>query len=269
VETHRHNLLMTEHHHHHADHHEHHEHHDHDHHDHEHHHHDHHTDPRGSAPTRLVEVQESVLAKNDRLAARLREELRRRRVLALNLLSGPGAGKTTLLERTIEALLPAGPVSVLEGDQETSRDAERVRAAGAQATQINTGPGCHLDATMIEAGLRTLSLPERSVLFIENVGNLICPALFDLGERAKVVLLSVTEGEDKPLKYPHIFRAARVLVLSKVDLLPHLTFDVDRCLANARQMNPRLRVFQVSARTGAGMSTWCDWIRAELAEARA
>jgi hydrogenase nickel incorporation protein HypB len=212
---------------------------------------------------RLIEVQEDLLAKNDRLAARLRTAWRRHRVLALNLLGGPGAGKTTLLEETIRALAPT-PISVLEGDQETTRDADRARAAGARAAQINTGPGCHLNAAMVEAGMRTLEPPERSLLVIENVGNLVCPALFDLGERAKVVVLSVTEGEDKPLKYPHMFRAASVLVLNKVDLLPHLSFDVERCLANARQVNPRLRVFRTSARTGLGVAAWCQWIRGEL-----
>jgi hydrogenase nickel incorporation protein HypB len=189
-------------------------------------------------------------------------------VLALNLLSGPGAGKTTLLERTIRALAPEGRVSVLEGDQETSRDAERVRAAGARAVQINTGTGCHLDAAMVEEALRVLAPPDRSVLFIENVGNLVCPALFDLGEHAKVVVLSVTEGEDKPLKYPHVFRAARALVLNKIDLLPHLTFDVERCLDNARRVNPELQVFRVSAQRGDGMAAFYDWIRAQH-EARA
>jgi hydrogenase nickel incorporation protein HypB len=219
--------------------------------------------PPDPVVTRRVELEQDVLAKNDRLAASLRDVLRRQRVLALNLLSAPGAGKTALLERTIAALLPSGPVSVLEGDQETSRDAERVEAAGARALQINTGAGCHLDAAMVQAGLRSLAPPSGSLLFIENVGNLVCPALFDLGERAKVVLLSVTEGEDKPLKYPHAFRAARVLVLTKVDLLPHLDFDVERCLAYARQVNPHLEIFQTSARTGAGLDAWCAWIRAQ------
>jgi hydrogenase nickel incorporation protein HypB len=218
------------------------------------------------APSRkLIEVQEDLLARNDRLAARLREGHRRRRVLALNLLGGPGAGKTTLLEQTIRALAPTQAVAVLEGDQETSHDAERVRAAGARSAQINTGAGCHLDAAMVEAGLRTLEPAERSLLLIENVGNLVCPALFDLGEQAKVVVLSVAEGEDKPLKYPHVFRAASVLVLNKIDLLPHLSFDVERCLANARQVNPRLRVFRTSARDGHGVAAWCEWIRGELA----
>jgi hydrogenase nickel incorporation protein HypB len=238
--------------------------HDHEHdHDHEHAH-DHGADPIGA---RLVRLEHDLLAKNDAIASRNRAWLRRRGVLALNLLSAPGSGKTTLLERTARAFAPA-PIAVLEGDQETSRDAERVRAAGATAVQINTGTGCHLDAAMVEGALAALAPPARSHLFIENVGNLVCPALFDLGERAKVVLLSVTEGEDKPLKYPHAFRAARALVVSKIDLLPHVTFDLDRCLSYARAVSPHLRVFALSARSGEGLDTWYDWLRAELAEAQ-
>jgi hydrogenase nickel incorporation protein HypB len=212
---------------------------------------------------RSVAIEVELLAKNDRLAAGLRASWAEQRILALNLLGGPGTGKTSLLERTVRALNDELPLSVLEGDQETARDAERVRAAGARAHQINTGTGCHLDAAMVRAGAHALAPERGSVLFVENVGNLVCPALFDLGERAKVVLLSVTEGEDKPLKYPHMFRAARVLVFTKVDLLPHLDFDLDRCLAHARQVNPRLEVLRTSARTGEGIGDWCDWIRAE------
>ena len=234
---------------------------------HSHDHDDHHAYDHGAAlrkAERLVKIEQDVLAKNDRLAAANRAWLAGREVLALNVLSGPGAGKTTLLERTVALLAPV-TVSVLEGDQETAHDAERVRAAGAAAVQINTGTGCHLDAEMVAGGLRALAPPSRSVVFIENVGNLVCPALFDLGERTKVVLLSTTEGEDKPLKYPHIFRAARVLLLNKIDLLPHLSFDLDRCLANARRVNPHLRVFVVSALRGDGLDAWCGWLRAELA----
>jgi hydrogenase nickel incorporation protein HypB len=214
-------------------------------------------------PGRAVTLELELLAKNDRLAAGLRASWAEQRILALNLLGGPGTGKTSLLERTVRMLHGQLPLSVLEGDQETSRDAERVRAAGARAHQINTGTGCHLDAAMVRAGAQALTPESGSVLFVENVGNLVCPALFDLGERAKVVLLSVTEGEDKPLKYPHMFRAAQVLVFTKIDLLPHLDFDLDRCLAHARQVNPRLQAFRTSARTGEGFADWCDWIRAE------
>jgi hydrogenase nickel incorporation protein HypB len=212
---------------------------------------------------RLVHVEQELLAKNDALAARNRHRLGQGQVLAFNLLSGPGSGKTTLLERTTRALSPA-PIFILEGDQETSRDADRVRAAGARAVQINTGRGCHLDAAMVEEGLTALRPPFGSLLFIENVGNLVCPSLFDLGERAKVVLLSVTEGEDKPLKYPHAFRSASVLVISKIDLLPYVPFDLHRCLHYAHQVNPQLLVFCLSAQRGDGMSAWCDWLRAGL-----
>jgi hydrogenase nickel incorporation protein HypB len=217
------------------------------------------------APPRPVTLELDLLAKNDRLAAGLRAGWAEQRILALNVLGGPGCGKTSLLERTIRRLGRTVPLSVLEGDQATSRDADRVRAAGARAEQINTGAGCHLDAAMVRAGAELLAPPSRSVLLVENVGNLVCPALFDLGERAKVVLLSVTEGEDKPLKYPHMFRAARMLVFTKIDLLPHLDFDVERCLGHARQVNPHLEVLSTSARNGQGIGDWCDWIRAELA----
>ncbi len=220
--------------------------------------------------TRLVHLEQELLAKNDALAARNRRWLLERQILAYNLLSSPGAGKTTLLERTTRALCPA-PIAILEGDQETARDADRVRAAGARALQINTGRGCHLDASMVAEGLGALLPPHGSLLFIENVGNLVCPSLFDLGERAKVVLLSVTEGEDKPLKYPHAFRSASVLVITKIDLLPHLRFDLDRCLQYAHQVNPKLEVFLLSALADGhdgdpddGFSRWCDWLRAGL-----
>ena len=208
---------------------------------------------------RVIDLGQEGLAKNDALAVENRRWLAARRVLAFNFLSSPGAGKTTLLERTIRDLSPA-PVSVLEGDQETSLDAERIRAAGAQAIQINTGRGCHLDAAMVAVGLEALLPPERSLLFIENVGNLVCPSIIDLGEQAKVVLLSVTEGEDKPLKYPHAFRNAAALVITKVDLLPHVSFDLDRCLALSRRVNPNLWIFCVSALRGDGLGRFYDWL---------
>jgi hydrogenase nickel incorporation protein HypB len=212
---------------------------------------------------RLIQLEHDLLAKNDALAADNRFQLAERGIVALNLLGSPGAGKTTLLERTVRALAPL-PVSVLEGDQDTSHDAERVRAAGARALQINTGSGCHLDAAMVSVGLEALEPQPGSLLFIENVGNLVCPSLFALGEQAKVVLLSVTEGEDKPLKYPHAFRSASVLVITKIDLLPHLRFDLDRCLDHARRVNPWLRVFCLSAERGEGLGAWCDWLRSEV-----
>jgi hydrogenase nickel incorporation protein HypB len=203
-----------------------------------------------------------LLAKNDGQAAITRALLRDRGILALNLVSSPGAGKTTLLERTIAAL---GGVSVIEGDQATARDAERVRAAGAAAVQVNTGTGCHLDAAMVSRALAELEPAARSLLFIENVGNLVCPALFDLGERAKVLIASVTEGDDKPLKYPHMFRASRLLLLNKVDLLPHVRFDVERFVADARGVNPALEILRLSALTGEGLDAWYAWLARERA----
>jgi hydrogenase nickel incorporation protein HypB len=203
-----------------------------------------------------VLLEHDVLDKNARIAERNRAFFGARGILALNLVSSPGAGKTTLLERTIRDLGGAVPIRVIEGDQATARDAERIRAAGAPAVQVNTGAGCHLDAGMVERALKELDPPEGAVVFIENVGNLVCPALFDLGERAKVVIASVTEGEDKPAKYPHMFRASALMLLNKVDLLPHVEFDVDRCLAFAREANPALDAIALSARTGDGLDRW-------------
>jgi hydrogenase nickel incorporation protein HypB len=212
------------------------------------------------AQARRVQVERDLLARNDGIALRNRAWLADRGIFALNLVSSPGSGKTTLLVRTIERLAGSLPVAVIEGDQQTSFDADRIRATGAPALQINTGKGCHLDAAMIETALARLTLVEDSLLMIENVGNLVCPAGFDLGEAHKVVVLSVTEGEDKPLKYPDMFAAASLMLLNKVDLLPHLSFDVERCLANARRVNPAIEVVEVSATTGDGMEAWLAWI---------
>jgi hydrogenase nickel incorporation protein HypB len=222
----------------------------------------------GLTQARMVQIEQDILAKNDRHARFNRESLGERGILALNLVSSPGSGKTTLLTETIKRLLPATPVTVIEGDQQTANDAERIRATGARALQINTGKGCHLDASMIERALERLQPPDESVLFIENVGNLVCPAAFDLGEAMKVVVLSVTEGEDKPLKYPDMFRAARLMVLNKVDLLPYLTFDVARCIEYARRINPGIEVMQVSATKGDGLDAWLAWLRLHALTAR-
>jgi hydrogenase nickel incorporation protein HypB len=222
----------------------------------------------GMSQTRLVQIERDILSKNDALARRNRAALAAHGVFALNLVSSPGSGKTTLLVRTIERLAGRLPVAVIEGDQQTSFDADRIRATGAPALQINTGKGCHLDAAMIETALARMHPAPDSVLMIENVGNLVCPAGFDLGEAHKVVVLSVTEGEDKPLKYPDMFHAASLLVLNKIDLLPHLQFDVERCLAHARQVNPGIEVIQLSATTGAGMDTWLAWIERGAQAAR-
>lgn len=238
-----------------------HEHHDHDH-GHHHGHEHHHDHAHQHGPT--VALEQAILAKNERLARRNRAWLEGRGILALNLMSAPGAGKTTLLERTIGAFGKEMPISVIEGDQETTLDAERIRATGCRVVQLNTGTGCHLDAKMLARALEQLAPSSRSVVMIENVGNLVCPALFDLGERARVVVLSVTEGDDKPLKYPHMFKAAGLLILNKVDLLPHVDFEVERCIDDARRINPTIECLQLSARSGQGIDAWCDWLRRQL-----
>ncbi len=209
---------------------------------------------------RRLEVEQDLLAGNDQVARQLRQDMEDRGILALNLISSPGSGKTTLLVETIRRLQDRLPVAVIEGDQQTTRDADRIAATGAPAIQINTGKGCHLEALSIREALQRVTVPDGGILFIENVGNLVCPALFDLGERDKVVILSVTEGDDKPAKYPHIFDAASVMVLNKIDLLPYVDFDVQRCLAEALRLKPDLQVLQLSARTGEGMDAWIDWL---------
>lgn len=265
-----------------------HHHHDHDHaHDHHHHHHDHVHGEGGEvidfgaslagahvpglSQERIVRIERDILSKNDAYARDNRAYFAERGVLALNLVSSPGSGKTTLLVRAINDLKEKLAVAVIEGDQQTSNDAERIRATGAPAIQINTGKGCHLDAHMVGHALESLDLRKSGVLFIENVGNLVCPAAFDLGEAHKVVVLSVTEGEDKPLKYPDMFAAADLMLLNKADLLPHLSFDVGKCLANALKVNPHLQTLVVSATTGEGMAAFYAWIeaRAALAASRA
>lgn len=213
---------------------------------------------------RMVRIEQDILSKNNRYAEENRRQLAARHILALNLLSSPGSGKTTLLAETIIALRGQRPISVIEGDQQTSNDADRIRATGAPAIQINTGKGCHLDASMISTALARLAPPENSILMIENVGNLVCPAGFDLGEAHKVVVLSVTEGEDKPLKYPDMFRVASLMLLNKLDLLPYLRFDVEKCIANARRVNPDIHVMQLSATSGQGMNDWYAWLEARF-----
>jgi len=208
-----------------------------------------------------VEMGQAILAKNNQLAERNRAWFEGREILALNLVSSPGAGKTTLLERTIRDLKSEIRMSVIEGDQQTLNDAERIKAAGVPVVQINTGTGCHLEADMVKRGLDQLRPEFGSLLFIENVGNLVCPALFDLGERAKVVILSVTEGDDKPIKYPHMFRAAELMIISKIDLAPYVRFDMDRCDSYARDINPGISSIRLSAETGDGIAAWYDWLR--------
>lgn len=224
--------------------------------------------PHGHDHVRTVRLEQDILAKNNAYAAQNRERFAAQGILALNLVSSPGSGKTTLLVKTIEALKGKVGIAVIEGDQQTSHDAERIRATGAPAVQINTGKGCHLDAHMVGHALEKLPLAEGGVLMIENVGNLVCPAAFDLGEAGKVVILSVTEGEDKPLKYPDMFRAARLMLVNKCDLLPYLQFDVDQAIAYARRVNPLIEVIRVSATTGEGMQAWFDWIEKGAAAVR-
>jgi hydrogenase nickel incorporation protein HypB len=214
----------------------------------------------GMSQARMVQIEQDILGKNDALAAANRKRFAARGIFAVNLVSSPGSGKTTLLVRTIEALKGRRDIVVIEGDQESSFDADRIRATGAPALQINTGKGCHLDADMVGKAVERLAPPAGSVLMIENVGNLVCPAGFDLGEAHKVVVLSVTEGEDKPLKYPDMFRRSSVMLLNKVDLLPYVEFDVSKCIEYARRVNPDIRVFEVSATKDQGMGEWFGWI---------
>ena len=209
-----------------------------------------------------VDLERAILAKNDRLAERNRAWFEGREILALNLVSSPGAGKTSLLERTIRDLKDEMAISVIEGDQQTLNDALRIKAAGAPAVQVNTGTGCHLEADMVRRGFEQLRPPFGGVLMIENVGNLVCPALFDLGEKTKVVVLSVTEGDDKPLKYPHMFKAAELMIISKIDLAPYVDFDIARCEAAAREVNPDIRSLRLSVRSGEGLQDWYEWLRA-------
>ncbi|MBD3618992.1 MAG: hydrogenase nickel incorporation protein HypB [Chromatiales bacterium] len=252
------------------------------HHDHHHHHHDHHGHEgaqahgdghhhyglgpaRAHAPGmdqgRMLRIEQDILSKNDGYAAQNRRWFAAHGVLALNLVSSPGSGKTTLLTRSLADLKDELSLCVIEGDQETSQDADRIRATGVPALQINTGKGCHLDAHMVGHALEGLAPQDGSVLFIENVGNLVCPAAFDLGEAHKVVILSVTEGEDKPIKYPDMFHAADLMLINKIDLLAHVNFDVDRCVEYARRVNPGIQVLKVSATSGEGMDDWYQWIR--------
>ncbi|HYQ98679.1 MAG TPA: hydrogenase nickel incorporation protein HypB [Casimicrobiaceae bacterium] len=223
----------------------------------------------GFAATRTLQIEQDILARNDAYAAQNRQRLADRAVFALNLVSSPGSGKTTLLVRTIEALRGRIPVAVIEGDQQTSLDADRIRATGARAVQVNTGKGCHLDAHMVGHAIAELDAPDGSLLMIENVGNLVCPAAFDLGEAHKVVILSVTEGDDKPLKYPDMFHAADLMLVNKIDLLPYVTFDVDRAVAFARRVRPELPALRVAATTGAGFDDWLAWLEQGVAAARA
>ncbi len=243
------------HHHHHGEDHGHSHNHDHDH-DHDHHHH------HENTGNRTLAIEKDILQQNNLLAQRNRGWFDAKNILALNLVSSPGSGKTTLLEMTIKALGGSHVVSVIEGDQQTLNDANRIAATGAPVIQVNTGQGCHLDAKMIERACHELDPANGSLLMIENVGNLVCPALFDLGEAAKVVVISVTEGDDKPSKYPTMFAASDICIINKIDLLPYVQFDIDKCEQAAREVNPKLKFFRVSATTSEGMDSWLEWLKA-------
>ncbi|OQK15415.1 hydrogenase nickel incorporation protein HypB [Methyloprofundus sedimenti] len=245
-------------------------------HEHEHHHGKHsHTHDYGSgaahahAPglsqARMVQIEQDILSKNNQYASDNRDYFSKHGILTLNLVSSPGSGKTSLLTETIALLKDQLDISVIEGDQQTTHDADRIRATGVKALQINTGKGCHLDAHQICHALENLKPAAASILFIENVGNLVCPASFDLGEAHKVAILSVTEGEDKPLKYPDMFYAADLMILNKVDLLPYVDFDVAQCIQYAKQVNPRIKIVQLSAKSGIGMESWVQWLNASRA----
>jgi hydrogenase nickel incorporation protein HypB len=240
-------------------------------HDHEHHDHHHHDDHKNHVHHdhsynhgRVLQVEQDVLQKNNLMAERNRGYFNGRKVLALNLVSSPGSGKTSILEKTILALKNEISISVIEGDQQTMRDANRIYQTGAPVVQVNTGNGCHLDADMIHKAVHKLDLPEKSILIIENVGNLVCPALFDLGEEKKIVIISVTEGDDKPLKYPTMFSVSDICLINKTDLLPYVDFDIQKCRDYALQVNHHLKFFEVSARTDQGLETWYEWLRKQV-----
>tara|TARA_Y100001951_G_scaffold84193_1_gene73468 strand:+ start:2308 stop:3138 length:831 start_codon:yes stop_codon:yes gene_type:complete len=240
--------------------------HDHDHaHPHDDHHHGH-DEPNVHGPGgEVISLETAILGKNNEIATRNRGWFEGRGVIALNIVSSPGSGKTTLLEETIKRMKGAVDIAVIEGDQMTSNDADRIRDAGARAVQINTGAGCHLEADMIASAVKSLDPQTGSILMIENVGNLVCPAMFDLGEKMKIAVISTTEGEDKPIKYPHMFRAVEWVVINKMDLAPHVDFDEEMCRRNILEVNPGVKIFCLSARTGDGMDAWCS----NLAELKA
>jgi len=213
---------------------------------------------------KIVEVEQDILQENNLLAQRNRGFFEGRNILAINLVSSPGSGKTSLLERTLTDLKAELNFAVIEGDQQTSNDADRIHATGTKVTQINTGKGCHLDAHMVLHAVQGMKLVPDSVLFIENVGNLVCPAMFDLGEQERAVVISVTEGDDKPLKYPDMFHSSTLCIINKIDLLPYVKFDVAKAKEYARKVNPNLEIIELSCTTGEGMGQWYDWLKAKI-----
>ncbi len=212
----------------------------------------------------MVKLNLDILSENNRLAERNRGWFEAKHVLALNMVSSPGSGKTSILESTIRSMVETQKLFVIEGDQQTTRDADRIEKSGAPAIQINTGSGCHLDGNMIHLALKKLEIPEHAILFIENVGNLVCPAMFDLGEQKRVVVISVTEGDDKPLKYPYMFETSHLCIINKTDLLPYVDFKVETAMKYARQINPNLEFIMVSVKTGEGMDEWYEWLKKQL-----
>lgn len=238
----------------------------HHHHDHGHDHHHHHT---AKAEKTVIQLEQDILSQNQLLAERNRGYFEAKNILALNLVSSPGSGKTALLERTLRDLQGQLPFGVIEGDQQTDNDAKRIAETGAPVVQINTGKGCHLDAAMINQALKQLEPADHSVVFIENVGNLVCPALFDLGEQNRVVIISVTEGDDKPLKYPDMFHSSQLCIINKMDLLPYVQFDVEKLKDNARRVSHITQFIEVSATTGQGMNEWYDWLKLQLNPSKA
>lgn len=230
--------------------------------DHHHHHHNgdhHHTDQKT-----IIDVERDVLHQNNLLAERNRGYFDAKNILCLNLVSSPGSGKTSLLEKTLTDLKGALDFVVIEGDQQTTNDADRIHATGTKVTQINTGKGCHLDAHMVLHALQGLKPKENAVLFIENVGNLVCPAMFDLGESERVVIMSVTEGDDKPLKYPDMFHTSHLCIINKIDLLPYVPFDIEKAKANAKKVNPKLEIIEVSCTSGEGLDQWYNWLKSKV-----
>ena len=242
-------------------------HHDHSHHHHHHghdHHHDHSHDHHHHGTKTLIELEQDILSKNNLMAERNRGFLEAKDILALNLVSSPGSGKTTLLEKTILDLKNELDFYVIEGDQQTSNDANRIHATGAPVVQINTGKGCHLDSEMVNKAIKKLQPSDHSILMIENVGNLVCPSLFDLGENSRVVIMSVTEGDDKPIKYPDMFHSSQLCIINKIDLLPYVQFDVEKAKSYARQVNHHLEFIELSATSGQGMDIWSNWLKSKI-----
>ena len=243
---------------------EHHHSHGHHHHDHEHHHHNHDSDHNHSHEVSVVQLEKDILHKNQLSAERNRGYFEALNIFSINLVSSPGSGKTSLLERTIADLKDQVSFSVIEGDQQTTNDADRIHKLNVPVIQINTGKGCHLDSEMIAKAVKELKPAQNSIMMIENVGNLVCPAMFDLGESKRVVIISITEGEDKPLKYPDMFYGSQVCIINKMDLLPYLKFDLEKLKEYARKVNPNLQFFEVSATTGVGLEPWYNYLKQSL-----